>query len=263
MLAGAWNGWDTAGGRETRRALGLQVPPLSPLYIALGGGIVIVDGQRNTVVPGNPAMALVIAASSDLGVRTLAGTPPWTGGAAFTLDGRQVHAPRAATDGVCCFYDGTTDGRYNYSIRQDSTLLEPIGSRPLAPRALYRFNRDWSEPVELFPLARSGYYAGVSYSAASGTFWMSRNDAGVALIEQWSRDGRLVSVPVRTVPPLTGLAVDGRDGTIWAIRQLPSAKILRLENYDRSGRRLGLYELTTSMPFLDAGGAEFAWPGRR
>ena len=263
VLVGTWSAWDTAPGRAGRRALGLQVPPRSPLYISLGGGIVIVDGRRNTVVPGNPAMALVIAVSSDLGVRTLAGVPPWTGGAAFTLDGRQVYAPRAATEGVCCFYDGTTDGRFNYSVRQDSTLLEPIGSRPLAPSALYRFSLDWSDPQPLFHLTPAGHYGGVSYSGASGTFWMSRNDAGVAVVEQWSRDGRLVSVPVRAVSPLTGLAVDARDDTIWVMRQQPSAKVIDLENYDRSGHWLGAYELTTPMPFLDAGGAEFAWPGRQ
>ena len=263
LLAGAWSAWDTPYGRAGRRALGLPVPPLSPLYISIGGGLVIVNGRENTVVPGNPAMALVIAVSSDLGVRTLAGTPPWTGGAAFTLDGRQVHGPRAATEGVCCFYDGTTDGRFNYSVRQDSTLLGPIGSRSLAPRALYRFNRDWSDPQPLFRLTPSGNYAGVSYSAASGTFWMSRNEAGMAVIEQWSRDGRLVSVPVRVVPFLTGLAVDSRDDTVWVMRQLPSVKLIQLENYDSSGQRLAIYELTTPMPFLDAGGAEFAWPGRR
>jgi hypothetical protein len=262
-VSGAWAVWDTGPARAVRRAVGLAVPPLSPLYLAVGGGLLILDGAGTRVVAGNPAMAVGIAVSTDLGVRTLAGLPPWTGGAAFGLDGTPVAGPRASADGICCFYDGATDGEFNYAVRQDSTLLEPIGSRPLAPRELYRFSRDWSDPQALFPLTQAGYYSGVSYSKATGTFWMARNDGGVAVLEQWNREGRLVSSPVQTLAPLTGVACDQRDGTIWVMRQLPSAREVRLDNYDASGRRLGTYRVSHPLPFLDAGGAEFVWSNPR
>ena len=258
-----WTAWDAGAARTLRRALGLPVPPLSPLYVATAGGLVIVDGTGVTVVAGNPASAPALAVSADLGVRTLSGIPPWPGGATFALDGTPVAGPHAATDGMCCFNDGTTDGEFNYAVRQDSTLLAPIGSRPLAPRALYRFARDWSDPQPLFPLTPSGSYAGVTYSSASGTFWTTRNEAGVAVIEQWRRDGERVSAPVQVDPPLLGVAADPRDGTLWVVKQVPSQHVLALDNYDVTGRHLGTYTVSHSLPLLGAGGAEFAWRGRR
>ncbi len=258
-----WTAWDTGAARSLRRAVGLPVPPLSPLYVTAAGGLLIVDGTGVTVVAGNPASAPALAVSADLGVRTLSGIPPWPGGATFALDGTPVAGPHAATDGMCCFNDGTTDGEFNYAVRQDSTLLAPIGSRPLAPRALFRFARDWSDPQPLFFLTPSGSYTGVTYSGASGTFWTTRNEAGVAEIEQWRRDGERVSAPLQVDPPLLGVAADPRDGTLWVVKQVPSQHVLALDNYDVTGRHLGTYTVSHPLPVLGGGGAEFAWRGRR
>jgi hypothetical protein len=263
LLITGWAGWDTSAVRAARRAVNLPVPPRSPLYLALSGGITIVDGLTVRTVPGNTAMGFAISVSPDLGVRTMGGWPPWTGGAAFTLGGKPVAGPRAASEGVCCFYDGTTDGRYNYSVRQDSTQLEPIGSRPLAPRELYRFDREWANPQALFRLTQAGLYAGVSYSARTGTFLAVRNEGGRSFIERWSRDGRLVTTLIQSVPVLTGLAVDPRDDTLWVLRPSTSWSFIRLENYDAAGRLLGHFGVRTPGSFLAAGGAEFAIAGSR
>jgi hypothetical protein len=232
------------------------------MYLTTGGGLLVLDGGCIRAVAASPAMATAIAVSGDLGVQTLAGNPPWIGGAAFALDGTPVPGPRAASDGLCCFSDGTTDGEFNYAVRQDSTMLAPIGSRPLARRELYRFSRDWSDPQPMFRVTQSGAYAGVTFSARSGTFWMTRNEAGVAVIEQWSRDGRIVSAPLQVDPPLAGIAADPRDGTLWVVKQVPSSQVLRLDNYDAAGRFLVTFTASHPLPLLGAGGAEFAWPSR-
>ena len=253
----AWGGWDTTVGRATRRGIGLMVPPRSPLYLAVNGGLVRVEGSTLSVTAHNPATALVIAAATDVGIRTRAGMPPWVHGAAFRLDGTPIAALDVVNDGVCCFSDGTTDGDYNYSVRQDSTLLEPIGSRPLAPAAVYRFAKDWSSPELLFALAPEGPYAGITYSPASSSFFLTRTMNEGAVVEQWSRDGRQMGTPIR-VPAavLSGIAADPRDGTLWIIRD--GAGPLRLENFSTAGTHLGTFEPEPRRA-VGSGGAEFAW----
>lgn len=110
-------------GRVTRRAVGLTVPPRSPLYLTMNGGLGIVRGRSLAIMPHNPATASVIAVSSDLGIRTMAGMPPWTTGSRFRLDGVPVAAPANANAGLCCFYDGTTDGRFNYAARAEQAVV--------------------------------------------------------------------------------------------------------------------------------------------
>ena len=171
-------------------------------------------------------------------------------------------APRMAAEGLCCFIDGTTDGEANYAVRMDSVLANPIGSRRLEPPALYRFTPRVGAPRELFPLAPDGLYIGVAYSARTRSFWISRRYMGSAAIEQWSREGVHLSTPIsQPDSALTGVAVDPVDGTIWAIRPQP-VQVLRLENFDTSGRHLGSVELPRPLVALDGSGAEFAWVRR-
>jgi hypothetical protein len=251
--------WNTNPVRAGRRAFGLVVPPRSPLYLTMNGGLGVLRATDFQVMAQNPATASAIAVSDDLGVRTMASMPPWPSGAAFDLDGRPLPAPRMAADGLCCFSDGTTDGAANYAVRMDSVLTNPIGSRRLEPPALYRFTRDWDHPEQLFALAPAGVYVGVGYSARTRSFWISRRYMGSATIEEWSRDGRHLSTPIsQTDSLLTGVAIDPLDDTVWAIRPQPSA-VLRLENFEQSGRYLASLELPRPRVLLGAGGAEFPW----
>jgi hypothetical protein len=259
MLSG-WATWETGGGRAVRRAIGLPVPPRSVLYLTMNGGLGIIQHGRATIVAFNPTAASTIAVSEDLGIRTMASAPPWTTAAAFTLDGRPVAAPPIVNT-TCCWTDGTTDGVFNYAIRQDSTLLEPIGSRALAPPAVYRFERDWSKPQLLFPLEPKGPYEGLTYSSGTGSFWVTRMGNDRSLIEQWSREGTLVSTPVSVQGAVfTGIAADPLDGTLWVIRS--QGGIMRLENFEPSGRHLFSLDARALHPFLVGAGAEFAWINR-
>jgi Protein kinase domain len=254
--------WNTTPGRAMRRLVGFPVAPRSPLYIAYGGGLGILRGRTLSVVPNNPGTATVLAVSADLGVRTSVGIPPWIPGAAFALDGTPLPPPTTAGHGVCCFYDGTTDGRFNYAARADSTLLAPIGSRALAPAALYRFDRDWSNPRMVFPLLPEGFYSAIAYDGRSRTFWLARFDSGSSRIERWRSDGTMLSDSVTSFTGfVTGLAVDPLDATVWVVRPGTSPERLQLENLDARGRPLGSFEVPRgdAGPLTASGGAEFAW----
>lgn len=256
--------WDTAAGRSARRMMGVIVPPRSPLYLTMSGGIGVVRGSAFDLMPYNPAIASVIAVSSNLGVRTMAGIPPWMGGGHFRLDGVAVADPPAANEGLCCFSDGTTDGLFNYAARADSTLLEPIGSRSLAPPALYRFARDWSRPHLQFLLEPDGVYSGVAYSRVTQSFWLTRRVSAGSVIEQWTQDGRHISTPVHLrAAALKGIAADPRDGTLWVVRDEYPLGVIRLENFDTNGHHLAGLDLERLA--VDLGtpmGAEFEWRDR-
>jgi serine/threonine-protein kinase len=252
--------WDRTPGRAARRALGRPVPPRSTLYLALNGGLGIVRKGRFTLVPYNPFNATTIAVSSDLGVRTASSMPPWNMSGAFRLDGTPVASPPVVGKGLCCWVDGATDGDFNYSARQDSTLLEPIGSRPLAPVGLYRFSRDWSNPELLFPLTPDSVYNGVAYSAVAKSFFLTKRRTDESVIEQWGPDGRLLSTPV-SMPSvdLRAVAIDPKDETLWVIVYQNAGDTMRFENFDLTGRHLGSFIVERTGSFSTANGAEFEW----
>lgn len=256
--------WNTNGGRAVRHQLGLTVAPRSPAYLTLPGAFGIVQGGWFQPVPHNPATATTIAVTTAYGVRTMAGMPPWVPRGAFRLDGTPVAPPTPQPPYLCCFYDGTTDGRFNYAARSDNTLLSPIGSRPLEPSALYRFTLDWTGPEPVFPLAEGGTYHGVAYSAITQSFWLTRRIRESAMIEEWSGDGRHLGTPVHLPTGfLTGIGVDPLDGTLWVVRTqfVAGASPILLENYTTRGHLLGSFLVQQPFLVLAGAGLEFAWIG--
>jgi serine/threonine-protein kinase len=251
--------WDTGQGRAVRRWAGWRVPPLSPLYLTFNGGVGILRDDRIAFFAGNPATASLLAVSPDQGVVTMSGMPPWGQTARFRLDGTRVAALPAVGAEVCCFADGTTDGTFNYAVRADSTLLEPIGSRPLAPPALYRFDRDWSNPELRFPLNPEGTYRAVAYSEGSKTVWLGRMVEGTSFIEQWTLGGSPVGVPFRVPGVVIALGVDPVDHTLWALKEDSVSPTMRLENFGTSGRHLGSFDFEKPQLLWLAAGLEFEW----
>lgn len=257
--------WNAGPGRAARRALGLPVPPRSPLYLGIGGSIAVVDAGRLRVVGRANPNAWALAVSERHGIRAMAGRPPWVGDTWMRLDGTPERASPAA-EGLCCFYDGTTDGHYNYGLRQDSTLLEPIGSRPLDPAGVYRFDLEWRHGEMLFELGAassaitSTLYGGIAFDRASGTLWVTRVEPSddTAYAEQWSLQGRrLAVVPVSA--RARAIAVDAADGTLWVTRGEVPERVTHLDNFTTSGRRLGTFDVARPMN-LETGGLEFVWP---
>lgn len=256
--------WDTNLGRSFRRAAGMTVPPRSVLYTAMHGGVAIIRGRTIEWHAHNPGTANVIAVSTDLGIRTMSTGPPWMQGGAFHLDGTPEPGSRATPPGLCCFDDGTTDGRYNYASRTDSTLTGPLGSRLLAPPAVYRFGRDWSNPTQLFLLTAGGTYRGIAYDPAWNAFWLTRQTNSGTILERWDKDGRLAaSSLIATGAALTGIAVDPLDGTLWTIRSVSASSTLQLENFDRTGRYLGAIAYPRVANSLGGAALEAEWTRRR
>jgi hypothetical protein len=263
VVAAAWN---TGPGRSARRLAGLPVPPRSPLYFVHGGTIGILERGALRLLPGAHQGSWVLAVSEQRGIRSLPGMPPWVGPVWFRPDGTPERAPDNV-GGVCCFGDGTTDGRFNYALRQDSTLLEPIGSRPLAPPAIHRYTTEWTEPATLFELggeaAGTTFYLGIAYAGAIDAFVVTRsNTEGRSELEVWSRDGRRLAR--WAVPFAAGnVAVDPADDTIWVTRSDLNARVIHLENLDLKGRPLGSFDVPKPFATGGAAGLEFAWPAAR
>jgi serine/threonine-protein kinase len=268
VLLVTWLGWNTGAGRAARRLSGLPVPPRSPLYLTVGGAIGIVEGGRLSLLPGTDYGAYPLAVSEALGVRTLPGYPPWVRGTWFRPDGRPARAG-GTLGGVCCFMDGTTDGLFNYALRQDSTLAEPVGSRPLAPPAIHRFTLEWTDPTVLFELGgatagvTSGYYSGIAYAGAVDAFFVAHTSSdGRSVLEQWSRDGRrLAQWPLPYVT--AGVAADPADETVWVLRYDMNARLMHITNLDSYGRALGSFEIAKPFASMGALGMEFAWPATK
>jgi hypothetical protein len=223
-----------------------------------GGAIGIFENGALRLLPGGHQGAMVLAVTEQLGVRTMPGLPPWMGAVWFKPDGAPERAP-SNIGGVCCFGDGTTDGRFNYALRQDSTLLEPIGSRPLAPPAIHRYSLEWTQPATLFELGTSSYL-GIAYAGAIDAFVVSHtNTEGRSELEVWSRDGRrLARWPVAFAA--ANIGVDPADDTIWVTRNDLNSRAIHLENFDLQGRPLGSFDIPKPFAPGGAAGIEFAWP---
>lgn len=267
-----WLGWNTGPGRAARRAAGLAVPPISPLYLTFDGGIGVLEGTSLRLLPGGGPGAHAIAVSTHWGVRTRASHPPWVGGAWLGPGGTPGRAPLPAED-ICCFYDGTTDGRFNYALRQDSTLLDPIGSRALAPPAIHRYDLEWRAGEVLFELGASAVdvtstlYHGIAFDGRAQALWVTRfGGDGTRHAERWGLDGRRQRTIVLGLHSY-GIAVDPADGTLWVFRDAGEGDRMYFDNFTPSGVMLGT--LAVDRP-LDVGGAlaafasglEFAWPER-
>jgi len=136
------------------------------------------------------------------------------------------------------FYDGATDGRFNYSV-------------DFYAGGVYRFNSDWTHPVLLF--ATGPGYMGITFDVATNTLWLAHFYSNV--VEHRSLTGAVMfSFPVADNP--AALALDPADGTLWLNAFVPQG---RLFQYAQNGTPLG----EVSHPELvdqDIAGGEFAVP---
>ena len=98
-------------------------------------------------------------------------------GGTYTLGG--VFLAPAGTLGVGGnFWDGTTDGSFNYAFNWTSG-------------GVYQFNTDWSGGSLLFALGGSEQYLGITYDPTDDTFWVSGWDNS-NVIGHYSRTGSFI-----------------------------------------------------------------------
>jgi hypothetical protein len=180
--------------------------PLSPYYVTAG------DQGHNYILQGNTATLFNQANAANGGeyaiavtdtVRTLGnGNAGQHGlGSQYTLAGvyTGVNYTYPASLSATAFYDGTSDGRSNYSV-------------DFLTGAVYRLNADWTSPSILFNLSRSGLI-GITYDTTNNSLWISAFSGNT--ISNYSLTGALLSTFNATQSTLSCLALDSADNTLW------------------------------------------------
>jgi hypothetical protein len=127
--------------------------------------------------------------------------------------------------------DGTTDGQWNDAGGYfDGTV--------------YRFTRQWSDPVALF--STDPYIGGIAYDRDTDSLWVldSRADfeSGLGVVRNYDLGGTLISqfvVRGGSTPQPFGLAYDARTETLWISRVRDVDSVVVLEQYTTDGRWLG------------------------
>lgn len=143
----------------------------------------------------------------------------------YSLDGNFLGPAGVWTLSGANFWDGTTDGTYNYAFN-------------FGMGGVYRFNRDWSAPVLLNAFGSSGQYLGITYDFSDNTLWLSGwNSNQVAHIDM--AGNQLGSFTASAFGgSLTSLALDPADGTLWMGSQNNSGVFAQ---YTRAGVLLGTH----------------------
>jgi hypothetical protein len=143
----------------------------------------------------------------------------------YTLDGTLI----SSGTGVYTenFYDGTTDGQFNYAWDFGSSKA-------------YKFDLNWSNPTELFSLdSEDGLRLGITYDDSNNSLWVS--DWNNRTISNYAMDGNLLSsfeIDASNIH-MVGLALDYADNTLWFGNQNDLGSDNRtLYQYSRSGQFL-------------------------
>jgi hypothetical protein len=189
-------------------ALPLTAGPISPLYLTVDGvaysatlrvqGDTLLDFQLHHT---NQQFAIAISGDQ---LRTLGyrGLP----GSLYNLNLEYQGTDYANPDATYAFYDGTSDGTYNYSV----DFLTGV---------VYRTNLDWSNPVVLFDTGWGSNNAiGITYDRLTSSLWVSQLNG--TLIANFSMGGALLGSFSTGHTENRALAMDHADHTLWIGRFL-------------------------------------------
>ena len=166
----------------------------------LQGGAIVQSTPQIHQNPGNSGIygENAIAVSGD--IRTLGtGSASTTIGAQYSLQGAYTGTDYAYPVSGAAFYDGTTDGVWNYTLDYNSG-------------GLYRMDRNWANAQLLFN-AGTGGSNGITWDQSSNTLWTSEWIGG--LIRNWSMSGQLLNSWRTPFNYQGALAMDYADGTLW------------------------------------------------
>lgn len=99
-------------------------------------------------------------------------------------------------------YDGTSDGKYNYTVEYQTGDV-------------YALDRNWNTPALQFSTGSPGAYPWITMNPGDGTFWLGNYNTGD--IEHWTAGGSFISSfsTGLGIGYLAGLAYDPADGTLW------------------------------------------------
>lgn len=223
---------------QTSDLYGVSVLPDHEIHVWRSGSL-----QKSWSVPGNyqpPLADTAIAVAGE--VRTLNRAPGLVGHE-WTLQGDLIG--QTVPNPGLGLLDGTTDGvAFNYAV---GDYTEPV-------RLVYRFDRNWANPVPLFSSDVDGIPAnGITFDPATQTLWL----AGHNRVENRRLDGSLISGFQFPSPPsngpYAGLAFDPADRTLWYADYGGAGRLLQ---FSLTGELIGEIPLSQQ----DYWGLEFAIP---
>jgi hypothetical protein len=225
--------------------------PASTFYLSGSGWVAAVEGGALTLVGLNPHEAFPVAVLDAGRIVRTAGGYRDAGGASFVRTNGDVRYERGTPSlggGLCCWFDGASDGRHNYSIRLDVYGHEPP--------AIFEFSTEWTSPRPLITLPSTHRYGGIAYDPRADAFWISTRELEGGVIELWDRRGtRRLGFP--GVARMTALGLDPADETLWVVADTAMSASLTLTQFARDGTRLQSVELVKPEPTLHPAGGEF------
>lgn len=201
-------------------------------FVVQGGAVVLSFPQQH---PGNLGEYAIAVTST---VRTLGNGNDGTNfGSQYTLGGTYtgVDYPYPVVD--ASFYDGASDGTFNYSVS-------------FSDGGVYRFNADWTNPTLLFNVDAG--YLGITYDSVTDTLWLSKYFDNQ--VENWSLSGSLLSSFAATQSALSSLALDPADNTLWMGSQRTEGTFYQ---YSKAGTLLDT-EVYAGLAGQNTLGGEFA-----
>ena len=162
-----------------------------------------------------------------------------------------VHRYGTAKIGPVSFFDSTTDGMFNYA----ATSLTG------GEKGIVQLDLDWQNPVMLFLFPDRVAIAalGITYDPTNDSFWTSQLAGNTNFnfnVQNWTRDGTLLSEFTPRFTPGGGLALDYADGTLW-LRDRTIDAISTFDQYSKTGQLL--QTITYSTQFGNTLGAEFSF----
>jgi hypothetical protein len=173
----------------------------------------------------------------------------------YNLDGSgQVSTICGVCSSVRYYTDGTTDGRYNYTIGPETVSSATVG--------IWRTDRDWRNEYFLFPITafldvgEKAY--GITYDPGSLSLWVAATagSANTRFLEL-SLDGTtLKSQFSKDYVGASALAMDYADDTLWSVPYGDRySDSYFLTQFNRQGDQISYAQITADHASI--GGAEF------
>jgi len=159
-------------------------------------------------------------------------------GAEYDLNGNPL-GPTYTIIGGGNWFDGATDGEYNYSVQHNGDYN------------LYRFDREWGNPEVLFNVGT--FTSGITVDPKNGTFWVC--DSLSRVVRNLDNNGNeLSSFSAADSNYAYSIAMDPADGTLW----IGGYNSNLIYQYDANGNLLD----TVTVPGITSGyGMEFDMGG--
>lgn len=227
--------WAHENGSVTRTAMTFQLSPPPGIITETGPLAVYGNTVATTGHYGHPVRQAQVG---EIFTRGTTPGSPLTSTGVFTLNNTTTET----------FWDGTSDGTYNYMIGYNSS----------AQGTIYRCGLDWSNATPVANMGVGLSFTGITYDATDNTFWVTGLSGGFVFLYNVTLPSNVGLVQTNRSRVLlqastaNALAMDV-DNTLW-FTQIGGTMM----HYGRDGSFLGSY--TPSNPASVPFGGEIAPP---